>query len=57
MTRMLLPLVLFFGCGPDYDLIGDYELNATPNPPDLSVETKQDRIAGNGAIRGCTLGD
>jgi len=44
MMRLIVAMVfLLTGC-QEYDLIPGNGLNAEPNPPDLSAETKEDRI-------------
>ena len=44
MRSVLVLFSLLAGCANDYDLLPDSSLNATPNPPDLSAVTKEDRI-------------
>jgi hypothetical protein len=45
MFRMFTSLVLVLSaCAPEYDLSNGENAVATPNPPDLTAETKEDRI-------------
>ena len=41
---LLVTLVCTLGCQSDINLIPDSSLTSTPNPPDLSAVTKEDRI-------------